>query len=406
MSIFGLMISLSLVFDGVAPSVEAETPRGDLTSRLDAIRTQADLPALGIAAIEDGDVVLLEAVGVRSREDPAVVTVDDRWHLGSCGKALAATVVARLIARGTLEWTTTVGDVFGGEIAGLDPAWRDATIAQLLRHRGGLPEDRAPDPATFAALRTSTESLPEQRATLMRGLLVRPPAYPPGTEMAYSNFGYVMVSAMAERLTGEDWETLCRRLLFEPLGMETAGFGAPGRIEVVDQPRGHLGDAAIPPSPLADNPACLTAAGTVHASLKDWARFLRIHLTSTQDADRRILGGAERRELHRPEPGAAYAAGWVVGSRPWAGSAPDRPGRILMHNGSNGMWFAVAWLAPDQDRAFMAVTNRGGPEAARACDQAVGLMLELLAKPGPENRPIGDDEDPSPRIVDDGTRPG
>lgn len=50
----------------------------------------------------------------------------------------------------------------------------------------------------------------------------------------YSNLGYMVAGAMAEKLTGKSWENLMRVKLFNPLGMTSAGFGAPGTPGKID----------------------------------------------------------------------------------------------------------------------------------------------------------------------------
>ena len=47
-----------------------------------------------------------------------------------------------------------------------------------------------------------------------------------------------------------------------------------------------------------------------------------------------------------------------------------------MHNGSNTMWYLVMWLAPEKNFAVISATNYGGPEAAKACDDVTGAMIE------------------------------
>ena len=84
-------------------------------------------------------------------------------------------------------------------------------------------------------------------------------------------------------------------------------------------------------------------------------------------------------KLHTPFKGSPpeYAMGWSVSTRPWAkGKAAADTGRVLTHNGSNTMWFCVAWLAPEKDYAVLACCNKGGGEAAKACDEAVGEMVK------------------------------
>ena len=66
---------------------------------------------------------------------------------------------------------------------------------------------------------------------LLRTVMGRAPAYEPGSATRYSNYGFTIAAAMAEARTGVAWEELVRMLVFEPLGMSSAGFGAPGQRE-------------------------------------------------------------------------------------------------------------------------------------------------------------------------------
>ena len=45
---------------------------------------------------------------------------------------------------------------------------------------------------------------------------------------------------MLEKITGKAYEALVNEKLFEPLHMDTAGFGPPGTPGQVDQPWGHV----------------------------------------------------------------------------------------------------------------------------------------------------------------------
>ncbi|MDD9942425.1 MAG: hypothetical protein OXU20_15410 [Myxococcales bacterium] len=65
-----------------------------------------------------------------------------------------------------------------------------------------------------------------------------------------------------------------------------------------------------------------------------------------------------------------YAYGWLVLERPWA------KGTALAHDGSNTMFYATAWLAPELGRAYVAVTNQGDAAAPVGTDAAIGLLLQ------------------------------
>jgi hypothetical protein len=60
------------------------------------------------------------------------------------------------------------------------------------------------------------------------------------------------------------------------------------------------------------------------------------------------------KKLHTAVPGQDYALGWVTAARPWTG------GPAFWHNGTNTLFFAIAWVAPARDRIFVAATNAGG----------------------------------------------
>lgn len=48
---------------------------------------------------------------------------------------------------------------------------------------------------------------------------------------------------------------------------------------------------------------------------------------------------------------------------------------VLTHAGSNGMWYCVAWVAPERGFAVLSAVNIGGDDAAQACDDAAGAMI-------------------------------
>ena len=108
----------------------------------------------------------------------------------------------------------------------------------------------------------------------------------PGEKEQYSNAGFTIAGVIAETVMGEDYEDLLRRLLFEPLGMRSAGFGAMGTPGRIDAPWQHRkdGDKLIPidPGPFSDNPPFITPAGRVHCSMADWAKYIQCILAATR----------------------------------------------------------------------------------------------------------------------------
>jgi CubicO group peptidase (beta-lactamase class C family) len=91
------------------------------------------------AAVLRGERIIAQGVaGVRKRGTAERITLDDRFHLGSCGKARTATLVAMLVEEGRLNWTTTLGELFADTVKPMHPAWEKVTMRQVLAHRSGL----------------------------------------------------------------------------------------------------------------------------------------------------------------------------------------------------------------------------------------------------------------------------
>jgi CubicO group peptidase (beta-lactamase class C family) len=324
---------------------------------------------------QNGKITGLGAVGVRRAGYTERVTLNDQFHIGSCTKSMTATLCALLIEQNKLRWDTTIAESFPDLADKIRSEYRSVTLEQLLHHRSGLPEDREPDDVIWPKITKLTGPLNEQRHSLVEIVLQQPPTAPPGAKHQYSNYGYAIAGAMCEQATGRVWEDLMRELLFEPLDMTTAGFGPPGQAEKVDQPWGHLLDGLtwqpIPPGPQADNPAVIGPSGIAHCSIGDWARYAVLHLQGER-GEAKLLKTETFRKLHTPLPGGDYAFGWIVADRDWAG------GKALTHGGSNGSWFAVIWLAPSRNSAYLAATNLGNDKAAEACDTAVAELIQTL----------------------------
>src|SRR6266536_3313641 len=74
------------------------------------------------AAVLRGERIIAQgAAGVRKRGTAERITLDDRFHLGSCGKAMTATLVAMFVEEGKLNWTTTLGELYA--VKPMHPAW-------------------------------------------------------------------------------------------------------------------------------------------------------------------------------------------------------------------------------------------------------------------------------------------
>lgn len=359
-----LLGGLTLVPAAAAlPAFAADDRAARSDTALETVFAEHGPPAMTAGVVDSTGLVWSARRGVRRAGGSEAVGPDDRWHLGSNGKAMTAVLYARLVDQGRARWGATLPDLFPGLT--IDPALQAVTIDELLCHRSGLIDRDIMTREVLIAGHQDRRPTREQRVDLAASVLGKTPTGARGT-FSYANANYVMAGGAIERLLDEPWEDALQAEVFAPLGITTAGHGAP----LGENPWGHrqMGETlgAVDPTRGADNPAAFGPAGRVHMTSADYARFLRVYLTRGEG----FLQPATFDQLMTPLPGEGrpYAYGWGLSTdQAWA------RGPALGHEGSNTMWHAIARVAPARQVAVFAVSNerpKGGP-----ADQAMAQRL-------------------------------
>jgi CubicO group peptidase (beta-lactamase class C family) len=375
-----LILSVSVL--GAWPQGGPNHAPEDIRHLLEPILRKHDLPGMTGAIVTSEGIVGAGALGVRKYGDATPVGLNDEFHLGSDTKAMTATILAMLVEQGKLAWTMTLAGALPELAAKMDPAYRDVTLEQLLAHRAGFTDASWPAGETFQSMHELSGTPREQRWKYAQMVLSEAPTkVQPGTFL-YSNRSYAIAGVIAERTGNNAWEDLMRLWLFKPLGMSTCGFGSMGTPGKVDEPWQHTGagktHGPVEPGPMSDNPVVIAPAGEVHCSVGDWGKFIQAHLRGEKGVAG-ILKPETFKKLHTIANGS-YGFGWLATERPWGG------GQVLTHAGSNTMNYAVAWVAPLKDFAVLVMTNQGGDEAAKACDEAAGALILHHTNPANGNR--------------------
>ncbi len=350
-------------------------PRSDgpggasLAELITDLRKAKNLVGLAAMVMVDGQVKASAAVGERKKGSGVSIELGDRWHLGSVTKSITATMIARLVESGQMQWTDTVGERFPD--ASIHEDWKPVTLQQLLTHTSGAPANfsfqvRLKQPAL------GPECTRERREAVM-AVIAAKPAHPPGEKYAYSNVGYTIAGAMAETATGVSWEDLVKREVFEPLELTDAGFGPPkSPSETLDQPRGHRSALGwkVSANDAADNTPIIGPAGTVHMTLSNLCKYATEHLRGELGAGK-LLAAETYKRLHTPDLDD-YACGWVVKQPTY-----EIPHTTYWHNGSNTMWYALVVFIPGKNMVVAVTSNDG--DIAQA-ESAAWEVVEASAK--------------------------
>lgn len=351
----------------------ARADGGALAAEAEAARTAGGLPALAVRAGRGGDLLDQAAVGVRARGAAAPVTTEDRWHVGSCAKAMTATLVARMVERGRFGWDTPLAELLPDLATGMHPATGRITLYELMTMRSGLPGNPVGG-LTVGQMKGGLKALQAQaaddrarRLLVAERMLKSAPKKAPGTAFAYSNTSYILLGAILEQAGGDSFDRLIAREVFEPLKITSFGFGAPGG----GQPLGHEaranGKPVAPESPDSDLPSFMRPAGGIHVTLADWDRFVADQVAG-ETGGGALLSPETYVRLHtRPGPEFPYAGGWGVST--------SQGRRMLSHVGNNTLFTAFVQAFPGSGHVFLCASNDGRDAASVKAFQTLAKSL-------------------------------
>ena len=372
--ILGILLSFAalscekLLLDPAVPVSPPPTIHASrLATLLDSLRYAMDLPALAVAIVTDTGIVDAQAVGCRRYGGPVNVTNNDQFHLGSCGKSFTSVLLAGLVDEGRLTWTTSLTTLFPEYATSMRQEYRLVTVRDILSHCAGFMRD--------ADITPQSTTPKEQRAEIVAWALEQPPTQERGT-CVYSNLGYVIAGAIAEKVTGRPYEDLIAERVTKPLGLTTAGIGQMGTAGLEDQPLQHTAShAPIVATTDAHLSASYNPAGGLYMSVGDWGRYIQWVLAS-EAGHQTLLKPETARAITDPVVstggGAFYAFGWGgLYYESWAA------GKTLEHSGSNGYNYCTAILAPGRRFGVIVMTNQGAVGNQWLLGPAVGRLINF-----------------------------
>lgn len=193
--------------------LQACQPSGDnrelMVARLDSLMaTVPDFSGVVLVA-ENGRARYHQAFGYRNFETKVPLDTASFFELASVSKQFTAMIIMMLEEAGALQYD----DPLEKYIPGLP--YPGITLRHLLVHTSGLPDyqqlmDEHWNKDSIAGnpdiIRYLKRYHPEKK-------------FSPGERYEYSNTGYVLLSSVAEAVSGKDFIQLCRERIFTPLKM-------------------------------------------------------------------------------------------------------------------------------------------------------------------------------------------
>jgi len=262
-----------------------------------AERARADAFAGAVLVAQHGKVLLEDAWGRADRKAGTANTPATRFRIGSMNKMFTAVATLQLVEAHKLALDDPIGkylpDYPNREVAA------KVTVRHLLTHTGGTGDIFGPE---FDQHRLQ---LREHRDYLKlygrRGL-----SFEPGTRFEYSNYGFVLLGALIEQVTGRSYDDYVGDHVFRRAGMRSTG-ALPESVVVPDRAVGYL--RSSPGSDWVPNTDTLpwrgTAAGGGYSTVGDLLRFAQALESGT------LISKATLAEATRPRQ-QQYGYGFEV----------------------------------------------------------------------------------------------
>lgn len=359
------------------------SPANQIDQTIQRVQQSERVPGIAVGIWKEGIPLLVKGYGINDLADPAPVTENTLFKLGSVSKAFTAAALALLVDQGQIRWDSRVRE-FLPQFALQDP-WISAEfrVEDLLTHRSGLSVGAGdlmlwPQPNAFS------------RADVLQGLSYLPLKNRFRAQYAYDNLLYIVAGELIQAVSGASYEQFVQQQLLQPLGMQHCFSGPVPVLRGAHLAAPHLlegGALQVDDINRASAvPLISGAAGGLHCSVADMGLWLNMLLADGVGAEgQRVLSQTQIDRLWQPitpmpqsEKNSSryrshfysYALGWRV---------QDMNGyRVLHHTGSLSGMYAWNLLVPELKISAVVLMNRSSEKARQAiADTIIGQFLGL-----------------------------
>jgi CubicO group peptidase (beta-lactamase class C family) len=195
---------------------QARTPLAAEFDRIVSSEFKPQEPGGVVLVARKNQIIYKKAFGMASLELNVPMKEEMVFNIASQTKQFTAVAILQLAEQGKLS----LQDDLTKYLPDYPTNGQKITIENLLTHTAGIP---ASDPAAVNKLQGEKRliKLPEIISTFK----TRPLDFAPGTKMAYSNGGYILLGAIIEKVSGMSYADYLKKNLFQPAGMSETFFG-------------------------------------------------------------------------------------------------------------------------------------------------------------------------------------
>ncbi|RYY56513.1 MAG: class A beta-lactamase-related serine hydrolase [Chitinophagaceae bacterium] len=202
--------------EGEEPVVQTDIAAID--AKVQAFMTTYAAPGASLAISHNGKLVYRKGYGLADKTSGEKVTTDHRFRIASVSKTFTAIAIMKLVQDGKLSLSQKVfgtGSLLGTAYGAAPYSFNVAsvTVRDLLRHTSGGWNNSYPGDICFTNPAMTADQLTDW------ALKNKPLSNTPGTTYQYSNFGYLVLARIIEKVTAKTYAAYMKESILQPLGI-------------------------------------------------------------------------------------------------------------------------------------------------------------------------------------------
>jgi CubicO group peptidase (beta-lactamase class C family) len=360
----------------------------NLNPLLEEVRARHGLPGIAAAVFNADSLIAVGSAGTRKMNSGVPLIYTDKIQIASISKTMTATIAARLIEDSLLSWKSSLAELYPELVAEMEPAYRTVTVEMLLRHSGGVPQwMRNDDVVKSWEQKHRKLNATEKRYHAVKYILTQPTEYLPGSRTYYTNDSYLIIGNICERVSGKSCEQLFQHYVFQPLQMNSCGFGEPWVDRTTNNPWGHekRGNRFVPydPDPVGYGkiPFGTPYGSIVHGSVVDLAKYGIFHLRGDLGLENSLSPSTFHRLHHADSiklpPGSQVTAeGFFNEGR----VDPDKRWTNVQHWGYYARGRTLLWFSPQANIGAVILTNGTGEDEVKGMQPISEIAITLFKR--------------------------
>jgi D-alanyl-D-alanine carboxypeptidase len=311
----------------------------------------------------DGNIAFEKGYGFANQEWGALNTPNTEYRIFSITKQFTGACILLLEERGLLN----VQDPISKYVDGLPESWKSITLHQLSTHTSGIPNypDMTPRAKELERLHATPREMLEIAAT-------KPLEFKPGTQLHYSNTGYILLGMVIEKISGQTYAEFLKKNIFDPIGMAHSGYDdqeaiLPNRASGYSIRDGQainatFGDMSYPFS-----------AGGIYSTVEDMKRWCQAITTSGA-----LLKATSLRQMF-----AIYSETAAYGEQNYGYGVviAHKFGKLLHYHG--GGWYDFGSILQEYPQEHLCIIVLANTDRANLTDIADHVAAALFGQPPP-----------------------